>query len=136
MMKRILITLSILLTSAAVVFPATTSAFNTYQADCSGKAAKSTVCSDPASSSGNPLAGPDGVLLKITNIVAYIAGAVAIIMILVSSIRFITSGSDISTNTRTDDDVEKAKNTIAGALIGLAIIILAKVIISYVVRRL
>lgn len=100
---------------------------------CEGKVGKSTVCNTPA---GDPIAGPDGILLKAVDIVAYIAGAFAIIMILVASIRFITSGSDLSTNSRTDTDVEQAKSTIASALVGLAVIVLAKTIIKFVIEKL
>lgn len=102
--------------------------------DCSGKQAQSAVCKDK--DSGDPLSGENGVLLKIANIVAYIAGGIAVIMILVGSIRFITSGSDISTNSRTDTDVEAARDTVVNALIGLAVIVLAKLLITFVVTRL
>lgn len=85
---------------------------------------------------GNPLAGPDGLLIKVTHIIAYLGGAIAVIMIIVGSIRFITSGSDLSTGSRTDTDVEEAKATIANALIGLAVIVLAQYIISFVIVRL
>jgi hypothetical protein len=134
MIKKVLL---LMFVSAATLFvsPLPAHAFNAYSGvDCGGKQNQAAVCADR--NNGDPIGGQHGVLLKITDIVAYIAGAVAIIMILVGSIRFITSGSDISTNTRTDSDVEKAKHTIAGALIGLAIIVLAKVLISYVVGKL
>jgi hypothetical protein len=96
----------------------------------------STVCAETKNPGKDPISGPDGILLKATNIVAYIAGAFAIIMILVASMRYITSGSDLSTNSRTDTDVEDAKHTITNALIGLAVIVLAKTIINFVILRL
>ena len=74
-------------------------------------------------------------MIKITDIIAYLAGAIAIIMILIGSFRFITAGSDVSKSGRPDDDVENAQRTVVNALIGLAIIILARTIINYVVLR-
>jgi hypothetical protein len=76
-----------------------------------------------------------GALDEVTNIIAYIAGAGAIIIIIVSAFKLITSGSDSSTNSRTDNDVEDARRSIVGAVIGLAIIALAKTIIIYVTSK-
>lgn len=113
--------------------PAPARAFDPFGASCNGSNKGSAACKADGS---NPIAGPDGILLKVTNIIAYLAGAIAVIMIMVGAIRFITSGSDVSTGSRTDTDVEDARRTIASALVGLAVIVLAKVIITYVVRRL
>jgi hypothetical protein len=135
MKTRLLLLVATLFGIFYIAAPLTVGAFDPFGGvDCSGEQGNTAVCSDQHS--GNPIAGPDGVLIKITNIVAYIAGAIAVIMILVGSIRFITSGSDISTGSRTDTDVEAARDTIVNALIGLAVIILAKVIITYVITKL
>jgi lysylphosphatidylglycerol synthetase-like protein (DUF2156 family) len=64
-----------------------------------------------------------------------IAGAAAVIVILVSALRFALSGSDISTNSRTDTDVENARHTLVNALIGLAVIVLARQIILFVLGK-
>lgn len=80
--------------------------------------------------------GPQAFLLKVTNIVAYIAGALAVIVIIVSGIRYITAGSDVSTGSRTDTDIEDARRGLIGALVGLVVIILAQLIITYVIKRL
>jgi len=100
--------------------------------DCS-EAPNSSVCKGKTNK--NPLTGNNGMLIKITNIIAYAAGAAAVIMILLGAFKYVTSGSDMSTNTHTDNDVEQAKSMIAGALIGLAVIVLARTIINYVVIR-
>jgi hypothetical protein len=68
--------------------------------------------------------------------VAYIAGAAAIIMIIISGFRLITSGSNVSTGSRTDTEVEDARRGLANAIIGLAVIVFARTIIIYVVNRL
>jgi len=103
--------------------------------DCGSRgSANSAVCKEKTNK--NPLVGNDGILIKIADIIAYLAGAIAIIMILVGSFRFLTAGSDLSKSGRPDDDVENARGTIVNALIGLAVIILARTIINYVVTRL
>jgi hypothetical protein len=110
--------------------------------DCS-QAGSSAVCKD--NTQNNPLTGcppsgttgcGTGALGEITNIVAYVAGAAAVIIIIVSAIRLIASGSDSSTNSRTDNDVEDARRSIGGAVIGLAVIVLGKVLITYVISKL
>lgn len=94
---------------------------------------KSTVCQ---TTNANPIAGPDGVLVKLTHVIAVFAGAVAIIMIIYAGFRYVTSGSDVSTSSRTDTDIAEAKNTLISAIIGLIVIVLAQAIITYVVSRL
>ncbi len=50
---------------------------NEHAVNCANsKEKKSTVCS--TDSAFNPLTGPDGIFVKITNVVAYFAGALAI----------------------------------------------------------
>jgi hypothetical protein len=100
---------------------------------CSGGAKNSAVCTDSRHTDpkNDPLSGSNGLLLKITNIIAYIGGAAAIIMLIVGGLRFITSGTDVSTGSRTDTDVEEARHTVAGALIGLAIIVFGRMLILF-----
>ncbi len=98
----------------------------------------SAVCTDKNKTTPqqDPFSGPNGLLANITKIVSYIAGAAAIIMIIVSALRFITSGSDVSTSSRTDTDVENARRGLASALIGLAVIVLARTLILFLLNRL
>jgi len=84
----------------------------------------------------NPLTGPGGILAHITNIVAFAAGAAAVIIIIISALKLITSGSNVSTGSRTDTDVEDARRGLANAVIGLVVIVLARTIIIYIVNRL
>jgi hypothetical protein len=136
MMKRLLVML-LIVGGCFLICPAPVRAANLFSGDCSGSASSSAVCSDTAAD--NKVGDPNPLITKfndITTILAVIGGIGAVIMILVGAIRYITSGSDISTNTRTDNDVEDAKKTISGAVVGLVVIVLAKVIITYVVNRL
>jgi hypothetical protein len=124
---------------AVIIFVAAplsaTAAFDPFGYACDANGTNAAVAcradKDPISSSG-----PKVLILNITEVVAYIAGALAIIMIIVGAIRFITAGSDVSTGSRTDTDIEDARRTITTALLGLAVIVLARVIIFYVVSRL
>ena len=76
----------------------------------------------------NPLTGPNGVLMKVTRIIAVIAGVVAIIIIVLSGIRYMTSNGD-------PKKAGDAKNAVIGALIGLVIIALSSLIIMFVIQR-
>jgi Type IV secretion system pilin len=102
--------------------------------DCSSAstASSSAVCAED-NTTNNPLTGcpancGSGTLDDITNIVAYIAGAAAIIVIIVSGIRYITSSGDAGR-------IGAAKGTITGAIIGLVVISVAKLLITYVITK-
>jgi len=94
---------------------------------CSGAAGSSTVCKTQVSD--NPVSGPGSIINRVTRVVAVAAGAIAVIIIIVSGIRFTTSHGD-------PQSVNAAKNTLLYAIIGLIVIIAAQAIISYVVTRL
>ena len=134
-MIRRLLPAIMLLMMCTMATPLPAVAFDAFPKSACVKDTKneSTPCT---TSSANPIAGPNGILIRITRIIAYFGGAVAVIMIIVGAIRFITSGTDLSTGSRTDTDVEEAKNTIAYALLGLIVIVLAQFIITYVIARL
>ncbi|GAC1500702.1 MAG: hypothetical protein NVS1B10_04480 [Candidatus Saccharimonadales bacterium] len=78
---------------------------------------------------GDPVGGPHGVLAKITTIISYFAGVVAVVLILISGLRYITSGGDSA-------KVSSAKNTLVNTLIGIAVVILAREIIFFALGNL
>lgn len=114
--------------------PLAGAAFNPFKG-CEGvsKSGEAVACNTDKDQTASE--GPKALMLRVTNIIAFLAGAFAVIIIIVGGIRFITAGSDISTGSRTDTDVEDARRSIVGALIGLAVIILAKVLITFAIRR-
>jgi len=59
-----------------------------------------------------------------------------VIVMIVGALRFASSGSDVSTSSRTDTDIENARRTIGSAVIGLVVIILARTIILFVLSKL
>jgi len=141
---RRLILATMLISLCLFVAPPPATAFNAFPAGsgkggndgvCLGAEANSTVC---ATASQQAAKGDDptiDLIVNITNIVAIFAGSVAVIVIIVGALRFATSGSDVSTNSRTDTDIEKARGAIVGALIGLVIVVLARTIIVFVLRK-
>ena len=68
-----------------------------------------------------------GIINTVINIMSLLVGALAIIMILVAGIRFITSGGG--------EGAAAAKNTLIYALIGLAVAALAQVMVHFVLNR-
>jgi hypothetical protein len=101
---------------------------------CSGASKGSAVCKDKTSGTNNPLVGKDpvtgkeGLLLKITRIVAIAAGVAAIIILIVSGLSMITSAGDAQ-------KFNKARNGFIYALVGLVVIVLAQAIVSFVVTK-
>lgn len=97
-------------------------------ADCSGNngTGSSAVCTDVNNAGSTPDDPVVKTLRGITTIVATIAGAGAILLILVGSIQYITSGGD-------SNKINNAKNTIVYALIGVLVIALAATIIEFVI---
>jgi hypothetical protein len=98
-----------------------------FQVCDNGKAKDSTVCRDRQASS-NPLTGKDGLIIKIARIVGVIAGAAAVIIIIISGLRYVLSNGD--TKQATD-----SRNALLYALVGLVIIVIAESIISFVINR-
>ena len=110
----------------AAPLPATAGLFSGV--DCNdSQNRQSAVCSSRTSQ--DPIAGQHGLLLKVTDIIALIAGAAAVIIIIVSGLRYVTAGGD-------SGKVSSAKNTLIGAIIGLIVVVLARTLVVFVVNRL
>jgi len=127
MKKFILYTLSII-TLITITFPASSSAngFNLSQ-DCQGAASSSAVCSSSTNnSSQNPISLK---IADVVNILIEFAGALAIIVIIISGIRYsLASGDSNKTNS--------AKNGLIYTAVGLVVIVAAKIIIDVVIGNL
>ena len=72
------------------------------------------------------LFGNAGVFSTISNVLLFIVGAVAVIMILIGGLRYVVSGGDST-------QVQNAKNTILYALVGVIVAILAYAAVNFVV---
>lgn len=77
----------------------------------------------------NDLFANGGVFTTIVNILLYIIGAIAVIMLIIGGIRYVTSGGDSAA-------VTGAKNTILYAIIGIIVAILAYAIVNFVLTSL
>jgi hypothetical protein len=92
--------------------------------DC--KAAKeSTLCTSKTNSTNNPLTGPNGVLRRVTTVLATISGIAAVLIIMIGGFMYVTAGGNAS-------KVEEAKKAILYAAIGLVVIVVAQSLILFV----
>ena len=64
----------------------------------------------------------------IVNVMLFILGAIAVIMIIIGGIRYATSNGDSS-------QLQSAKNTILYAVVGLVIAILAYAIVQFIIEQ-
>lgn len=75
------------------------------------------------------LFGDTGVFRQVTNVILYIVGIVAVIMLIIGGIRYVVSGGD-------SKKVTDAKNTVLYAIIGLVISFFAFAIVNFVISSL
>ncbi|HEY8992705.1 MAG TPA: hypothetical protein VIM37_02535 [Candidatus Microsaccharimonas sp.] len=73
-------------------------------------------------------ASPAKLIATIVNVLLFIIGAIAVIMIIIGGIMYATSAGDAG-------QVTKAKNTILYAVVGLVVAFLAYAIVNFVVLR-
>ena len=90
----------------------------------SGGLAAGAECSKGAGTA-NSLFGGEGIFTLIVNILLYIIGAIAVIMLIIGGIRYVTSGGNATA-------VTAAKNTILYAIVGIIIALLAYAIVNFV----
>ncbi len=83
---------------------------------------------DSAKGADQPLSlfGVNSTFSTITNVLLYVIGAIAVIMIVIGGLRYVLSGGD-------SNQISAAKNTILYAIIGIIIAILAYAIINFVI---
>lgn len=123
----LLVTGSLLLGTASVALPVHAQ-FDPLDKACTGDAAGSAACRDK-SANPDPITGPNGVIVRVTNIVATIAGVAAVLVIVVYGITIVISYGD-------SGKVTQARNAIIGAAVGLVVIALARTIVVFIVNRL
>ncbi|MGH7157202.1 MAG: pilin, partial [Candidatus Saccharimonadales bacterium] len=71
----------------------------------------------------------DNIVHTVVNLLSAVVGIVAVIMIIVGGLRYITSGGN-------DTSVTSAKNTILYAIIGLVVVALAQIIVRFTLSKL
>ncbi|MDO4871204.1 MAG: pilin [Candidatus Saccharibacteria bacterium] len=74
------------------------------------------------------LEGQQGIFKKVTDVLLFLAGAVAVIVLIIGGIRYVISSGD-------SGQVQSAKNTILYAVVGLVVVIMAYAIVNFVVNQ-
>lgn len=77
---------------------------------------------------GNGNNGLNRVIEQAINIFSIIIGVIAVIMIMVGGLKYITSGGDSA-------GVSSAKNTILYAVVGLVVVAMAQIIVKFVLNK-
>ncbi|NCU30605.1 hypothetical protein EOL73_02275 [Candidatus Saccharibacteria bacterium] len=73
--------------------------------------------------------GSEGIFKKVVNIMLFVIGAVAVIMLIYGGVKYVVSGG-------AQDKVAEAKNTILYAIVGIVVAILAFAVVNFVVTGL
>jgi hypothetical protein len=111
--------------------PAPTTAPDVQAGVCQGSTLQFSPNPTPATCAANTAGGVDKVNSLITtavNIFSIIVGIVAVIMIIIGGLKYITSSGDSS-------NISSAKNTIIYAVIGLVVVALAQFIVKFVLAK-
>jgi len=126
-MRRIIATITALvLLAISLLVPAPAfAATNPFQGVCQNGGAGTAVCTNNTT---DPIAGPNGALIKVTSILAAVTGIISVIFLVIGGMKYVTSGGDSS-------GVATAKSTIIYALVGMVIALLARPIVSFVITR-
>lgn len=101
--------------------PAAAAGFDICPAGASGK-----VC---GTSSGSLIGGGDSIFANIISTLIFVIGAVAVIVIIVGGIQYVTAAGD-------ENKTKSAKNTILYAVVGLVLAVAAYGIVSFVLSKL
>lgn len=77
---------------------------------------------------GNADSTINNIIKTVINIFSLIIGAIAVIMIIVGGLRYITSSGDSA-------NVQAAKNTILYAIVGIIVVVFAQTIVRFVIAK-
>jgi hypothetical protein len=128
-MKRIFALISSLSVACLLFMPGVVGAEDVFNGVCNlDNAQNSTVCKSKDLGGENPLFGPKGVITTAITIVSAIVGIVAVIMIIIGGFKMVTSGNN-------PQDVEKARETIIYAIVGVIIAAMAQVIVQFFLKK-
>lgn len=76
---------------------------------------------------GANIVGKNSLATKIVNLVTDVVGVIVILIIIYAGFKYITSGGDAN-------KIKSAKDTLTNAIIGLVIVIFARVLIDFVIN--
>ena len=118
---------TILITAGLIALPLATtpvSAVDVFSGGCGATGGSGALCG--AATSGNETF--QKLMQKVINTILLVLGIIAVIMIVVGGIRYVTSNGDSS-------QISSAKDTILYAVIGLIVAIMAYAIVGFVISR-
>jgi len=133
-MKRIWLTLTALIislgigglvTASAGAAPIDFSATVLKGDACKGLSQLDSTTKDDCSNLDAQGNGVNKIIAAAVNILSIVVGAVAVVMVIIAGLKFVTSGADAS-------KVGSAKGTLTYALVGLAIVALAQLLVHFV----
>jgi len=127
--KEICMTIGVFsLLVAPVLATATVSADIAGDVTCGTNFSTATNCSAATATSNDNGQSVDKILTLVVNVFSVLVGFIAVVMIIVGGVKYITSGGD-------SGNISGAKNTIIFALVGLVIVALAQVIVHFVLQK-
>jgi hypothetical protein len=131
--KRALTSLALALCIAGFGVGATVSAQSNVQQDinnglCAGSNLDFSSNPSGGCASNDSTTQFNNLVHSIINVLSAVVGVVAVVMIIVGGLRYVTSGGN-------DASVTGAKNTIMYAIIGLVIVALAQIIVRFVLSK-
>lgn len=131
MIKKLLISailLAGLLSPAAVFAAAPPNPLDTACNASNEAKNQSSACLD-SRNGGNPVYGSDGIINKVASGVALVAGAIAVIYIILGGLRMITSTGE-------SQAFKDGRSTLIYAAVGLVVVSFARAIVGFVLGRL
>jgi len=101
--------------------------YNPFKSVCNvaSGASSSATCSADGS---NTISGPNGVINKVANIFAFLTGIAAVFVIMIGGFMYLTSGGDAG-------KAKSGRSAVIYACVGLAVVVLARVIINFVISK-
>lgn len=131
-MKHLITLIAAFLLVVIFAVPVFAQSFDPFAEVCTGETSTATACIDsnkPQEKNNNALVGPNGLITKAILILSAAIGIASIIIIMYGGLRYILSGND-------SGQVNKAKDTVLYAVVGLLVAISAQMIVSFVLNRL
>lgn len=77
---------------------------------------------------GDRIFGPDGLIEDIINVLTFVIGVVAVIIIIVAGLMYVLSGGD-------PNNTKRAKDAIIYSVVGLIVAVMARLIVNFVISR-
>ncbi len=130
MNKLKLLAVTLLISLPAFVPMAVSAQLNPLESSCEqiSDSSSSEICA-PAESGVDPFFGERSIFFIVADILTIAAGAIAVVMIIISGITLITSSGDPA-------KVKKSRDTIIYAIVGIFVVLLSRSIVIFIVGRL